>query len=81
MQRAVLVNHDGKMLTAAAEGFELLEQTGGLGHKPGRSDERRKLQLVDFAVKGAHSSKYRFGVDNADDVVRLVTPYRQSCVR
>ena len=49
-QRAVLVDHQGEMLAALAEGLELFQQGGGFGDEPRRRGQSGDIQAVDLAA-------------------------------
>ena len=59
---------------AAAEGLELLRQRADVRHEPGRQRDRHDVDLGEVASGMVERAQQVLGVQDADDVLRLVAP-------
>ena len=58
-QRAVFIDHDGEMLVAGAEGFELRQQIGAVGDEPGLGGECDDVEALELPLIGLHRAQQR----------------------
>jgi hypothetical protein len=65
---------------ASSERLELFRQRPHLRHEPGRRDDRPDVDLAHVAVGRANGPQQVLGVQDADDVLRLVAPQRNAGV-
>ena len=77
---AVFINHQREVSLAAAECLQLLRYRAHLRHKPWRQGDGRDIDFRRIALRGANRAQEVLGVQHTDDVFRLVTPQRNSCV-
>ena len=71
---AIFVDDQREMGLAAAEGFELLGHRAHLRHEPRRQRDGRHIDPRRVAFGGANRAQQILGVEDADDVFRLVAP-------
>src|SRR5580698_11165967 len=69
---AVLVDYQREVSLAATEGLELFGNGTHLRHEPGRQHNGRDVDLGRVAVCGANGAQQVLGVQDADDVFRLL---------